>query len=207
MPSGFYSDDSKKSVAAAVRAAEAKTAAEFVVALRHASGSYRDADYLAGFVAAIVLLCALLFLPQEFTTDFWPVALVAAFLAGAGLAAIVPPLRRLLTRDSRRRSQVRAAARAAFYDLGVGRTRARTGVLVFLSLFEKTVEIVPDDGLRLASAGEAGTKAIATLQASVAANDVGAFCHALESLGAAMGEFLPHSADDVDELPDTPDAA
>src|SRR3954464_9188987 len=107
MPSGFYSEESKLAVGAAVRAAEAKTSAEFVVALRHASGSYRDADFLGGFILSILLLCVLLFLPQEFTTDYWPPALIIAFAAGAAITRVLTPLRRALTRGSRRRTQVR----------------------------------------------------------------------------------------------------
>ena len=207
MPSGLFADSAKQSVAAAVAKAEAHTAAEFVIALRHASGRYRDVEYVLGFALAILALCALLFLPQDFTTDYWPPALVIVFFGGTALAGGIAPLRRALTSRSRRRAQVQLAARAAFYELGVGRTRNRTGVLVFISVFEKVIEVVPDLGVELKNAGPKGDAAIAALEIAASNNDLAGFATALESLGAAIGEFLPRHADDVNELPDAPDAA
>src|SRR5438045_3928208 len=59
---------------------------------------------------------------------------------GAVLAELLPA--RLIERGLRER--VLAAARAAFVELGVHRTRARTGVLVYVSVRERRVELVCD---------------------------------------------------------------
>ena len=58
---------------------------------------------------------------------------------------------------------MRTAARAAFVDQGISRTRGRTGILVFVSLFEREVEVVADVGVDPVLLGEDWTRAVAAL--------------------------------------------
>src|SRR5262245_22123912 len=130
----FYEDHAKSEARKAVADIEAKTSAEVVVALRRACATYRDADYLAGFLLAVVALLVMLFAEFTFTLGAFPAGVIGAFIGGALVTSQIAPIRRLLTLPSRRRAEVRAAARAAFVDLGVSRTRGRTGILVFVAL-------------------------------------------------------------------------
>ena len=201
--SSFFEDSAKSETRKAVADIEAQTSAEIVVALRRTAGSYRAADYLVGFVLAVVALLVMLFTEHEFRLLAFPGGVIAAFVFGAFASASIPPLRRTFTLPSRRRDEVRRAARAAFVDLGVSRTRARTGVLVFVALFEREVEIVADIGVDPEILGEEWTKAVLALRDSQKPQPSFArFVERLRALAAPLAAALPRAKDDVNELPD-----
>jgi putative membrane protein len=199
----FHEERAKSDTRATVEEIEAQTSAEIVVALRRVSGSYRDADYLAGFLLALVALLVMLFADHTFPLLSFPAGMIGTFALGAFLSNGIAPLRRALTSPSRRRAQVRTAARAAFVDQGISRTRGRTGILVFVSLLEREVEVVADIGVDPVLLGEDWTHAVAALRASVRPSPVFEdFRKALRGLAAPLAQAMPRAADDVNELPD-----
>jgi putative membrane protein len=204
----FFEEATRQKTAAEVKAIEARTSAEVVVAVRHASGHYRHTDYLVGFGLSVVTLLALLYLPIDFPLEFFPVDVVLSFAAGTFGSAVMPALRRRLTSSKLLEENVRTAARAAFVELGISRTSARTGVLVFVSTFEQRVEVVVDAGVNIAALGREWEAALAKLSAAVVASSTPApFLQALQGLAGPLERVLPRSADDINELPDTPHAA
>jgi putative membrane protein len=198
----FFTDDARKRVTATIKEVEAQTSAEVVVAVRRRSGTYRQADYLFGFACAMTVLAVLLFAPQEFLVEMMPLDVLLAFGAGALVASRVQPLERALTLAKTRRAQVQLAARAAFVDLGITRTSGRNGLLVYVSAFERAVEVVTDIGF----SADARTRLAPRFEALDAAArgglDFARFVTALGALGAPLGELHPHRDDDVNELPD-----
>jgi len=201
----FFRPATRQRVADAIAAIEAQTAAEVVVSVHRRSGHYRQADLYAGAVCAWLALIVLLFARTEFETAWMPLDVAAAFGWGAFATSGIPRLRRLLTSRRLMRQNVRTAARAAFYDAGVTRKHARTGLLVYVSMFERQVEVVPDIGVKPAELGPDWENAIHELQAAVRARpDVERFLAALASLAAPLARALPAQPDDVDELPNEP---
>jgi len=186
-----------------IKEVEAMCSAEIVVTVRPRSGAYRQADYLFGAICAFVGLCVYIYAPTEFTDDLVPPALLLLFVAGAVLCANVAPLRRLLLRKAVLARRVRAAAREAFLDQGIAGTRDRTGILIYISVFERRAEIVTDIGiLRRESDGQPG-KAIRNIERVVAEDlPMEAFVSAVRGLGAWLKEALPPRADDINELGD-----
>lgn len=204
----FFGNDAKEKATRAITAVEARTSAEIVLAVRPISGHYRDADYLAGAVLALVVLLLLLFLPQPFTVDSMPLDVIAAFAIGAGLCAHAPPLRRLLVGRKRMETNVRTAARAAFVDGGVARTRGRTGILVFVSIFERRVEVLGDLGIDPQALGDAYAAAVREIGGSLADKlDFAKLLVAVDALGPALSGPLPRREDDENELSDAMDVA
>jgi putative membrane protein len=204
----FFGDDARAKAARAVAAVEARTSAEIVLAVRPISGHYRHADYLAGLVVGFVVLLLLLFLPQSFTVDSMPVAVLAGFAIGAVLCAHAPPLRRLLVGPKLMDTSVRIAARAAFVDGGVTRTHGRTGILIFVSIFERRVEVVGDLGIDPERLGEAYQRAVRAIGGSLSSGlDFTKFLTAVEALGPALSGPLPRGEDDENELADAMDVA
>lgn len=199
MNASLLSADARAAVRDAVARVERHTAAEIVVAVRYRSASYRHTDYLVGFVLALAALCALLFLPQEFDIITWPLEVTLGFVAGAVVCAQLPGLKRLLTSRRAMNDEVARAARAAFVDLGVTRTRARSGVLVYVSMLERRAEVVPDTALDVLKKDEGWHAALQALDASVAR---GTFTKALEGLREPLARLLPRTEDDVNELAD-----
>jgi putative membrane protein len=203
MSNASWDRHAKDQVSDAIRAVEAQTSAEIVVAVRPKAGHYRHTDYLLGAIAALVALFVLLFADQEFAVVWMPLDTVFAFAAGATCSAFVPPVRRLFTLASLMRQNVRTAARATLVDLGVTKTRDRNGILVFVSAFEHAVEVVADVGVDTAALGPAWTDACAALSKSMKGRPrLDLFLTALKSLGPVLAAAMPRKADDVNELPD-----
>lgn len=198
--SAFFKDEAKKRAMGAVKAAEAQTSAEFVIAVRKRSGDYRASDYHFGFLGFSLMFAYMMITPREFTIGAMALDSVLAFVLFTLLSANVSAVRRLLVRKSKRAENVLRAGRATFYELGISRTSGRNGVLVFVSAFERACEIVPDVNIDPKNADFAA--ACEAVKTAARGMDLEAFLKGVEALGAALGKTMPRQADDVNELPD-----
>jgi len=198
----FFTKEIKGKAKAAIEHVEKHTSAELVVTVRRESGFYRYADYLFGFGVAFVTLFGLLFLPQEFAVEIMPLDVALGFILGTLISMAVSPLRRLLARRVHMSDAVAKAARAAFVDQGISRTSGRNGMLVYVSAFERRVEVVCDVGIRTAEFGDAWVEWAKRLDAAVASMNTDSFLGTLRELGQLLGPSMPRRADDVNELAD-----
>lgn len=199
----FFLPDARKRVAEAVADVERQTAAEIVVAVRRRSGHYRDADLALGGVLAFAALLVIVFHPMPFASEQIPVDVGVAFAFGALLSANVSAVRRLLVTRARKDEAVRVAARAAFYDMGIARTRGRTGILLFVSIFERRVEVVADTGVPVDAIAE-WRNVVAAIDAAGRAADLEQLVAAMKTMAPPLAAALPIQPDDVDELPNEP---
>lgn len=197
----FLDARAKSRAVEAVRAFESHTSAELVITVRKRTRTYPEVDYFFGATFAFVALLFLLFYPVDFATSLMPVDVVVAFAVGFLLSRFLPPLRKLGLSEKKRREAVDEAAKAAFVDLGVTRTTGRTGVLVFIALFEGIVAIVTDVGVS-PEAKKAAEDAKHTLEDALRRSDMSAFAQTVESLGPRFATTMVRSADDVNELSD-----
>ena len=200
----FLDDTARKGFARAVETVETASAVEVVIAVRHASGTYRHANAIVGGIVAFAALALMLFAPRSFSL---PAILVDPFIVGllaAWLVERLPHLKRWLTPRARRRMHVTRAARAAFVERGVHATTGRSGLLVYISWLEHEVALIPDLGL--ARDAEAGVLARAEDELSSAMPSGTAVASGVEALAPAMARAMPHRDDDVNELPDAIDS-
>src|SRR4030095_577642 len=110
------------------------------------SGTYRDVAVLAGAVAAAAVLLIALFARRIFPPVAVAVEVPAALALVAWLVHRLPSVLRLFVSEARARRQVERAAAWWFVEEAVHGTKARTGVLVYLSLLEQRMAVVPDLG-------------------------------------------------------------
>jgi putative membrane protein len=200
--SSLFSAEARTEVVAAVREAEGQTAAEFVVVVRKEADAHWGAAALVGSITATATLLVLLFAETEFATHFIPIDIAVAFVAGVALFRLVPLGARLFVSPNHRRAAALKAAKAAFYDLGVSKTRDRTGVLVFAAMAERVAVVLQDVGIDGKSAGTAWSAAITSAEASVRSNDSAALARAVVDMGKALAARHPRKEDDENELPD-----
>ncbi|MBP7867750.1 MAG: hypothetical protein KA419_17610 [Acidobacteria bacterium] len=199
----FLQPQARKMTMEAIRAVEARTSAEIVVTVRRLSGYYRSADYLFGFILALVTLAVLIFHPQPFAEAFWPLEVTAAFILGAFFCAFCPLLRRLLVPGRVKAENVLKSARSAFFEYGVFRTRDDAGVLVYVSLFERRVEVVCDKGVDASRLGPGWETLVHDLQGSLRGRgNLRQFLNGIRAMGPILTGLLPRRSDDVNELPD-----
>ncbi len=197
----FLDDRAKARAVEAVRAFETHTCAELVVVVRRAARSYPEAHLAVGAACAFAALVFLLFSPIAFDVRLMPLDTALAFGLGAGASLYVPAIGRLGVRARRRSEALETAAKAAFVDLGVTRTKGRTGILVFVGAFEQDVAVVCDTGV----SGEVRQAMVAARPAlgdAVRRGDVKGFGATLEGLGPACSASMSRAIDDVNELPD-----
>jgi putative membrane protein len=198
--SAWLTRETRRRVADVVGEIEKKTSAEIVVTVVPQSASYLHVDLGVGAAFGALALLAYVFLPIEFPDDMGALSVLVAFAVGTVLAGAIRPVKRRLLTARAKRDAAHLSACAVFVDQGIARTRRRTGILVFVSLFEREAAIVPDVGVAIdASFG----KGIVAIEDAVRADgSPEAFVKALRKLGDVLAESMPVTEDDTNELPD-----
>ena len=201
MVKAFLSDAAKQALTDAVHFVESRCSAELVVAVRARSGSYLHADLIAGLLAALASLIALLFSPWPFELIWFVIdPLVVGLLAGLAVSRL-PAVRRALTFRRVRRRNVLTAARATFVEKRVHGTTGRTGILLYISLLEREAAVIHDLGADTLATTEGWRHAVENIEEGVRRGDDGAAIAArVRELGDVLAPALARSADDVDEL-------
>lgn len=197
-------------VTEAARRVEAASAAEIVPYLVRESDGYesplwKGATLGAVFAASIAGATLLARETWGGATFAWTAlpALTGALL-GAFLGSSVPAIRRSLAGRGAIERRVRRRAQAAFLEEEIWRTRERTGVLIFVSLFERRVEILADQGLN-AKVTQAEWDGIARqLAAQLRADQArDGLLQAIEGCGTLLQKHgFTRPADDRNELRD-----
>jgi putative membrane protein len=198
----FLEPEAKARATDVVRAVEALTAVEVVVAVRRAASRHLATSFAFGAVVALAGFAVMWLSPRVYDVRTMPLDAALAFVLGTLLAAGVPSLRRALTPRALRRKAAERAARRAFLTLGVERTRGRTGLLVYVALFERTVVIEADSGVPAQTLAGSIAEVRAALELAVRRTDLDGFLAALARLGPSCAAVLPRRADDENELCD-----
>lgn len=140
----FLSPAEREQVVAAVRAAEAQTSVEIVPMVVGASDSYPKAELACALCLGLVggILCALVF----GTRGIWLYLLYFGILALAGFQAAkrLSWLKRPFVSKARARHETLTAAQAAFYAQGLTAGADRGVLLVYISVYERLVFLLPD---------------------------------------------------------------
>jgi putative membrane protein len=138
-----------------------------------------------------------------------PLAMTYLFVKLAGAFLVVRllflwmPLRMALTPKGTKTRRVRRRAVELFRVAAEQRTRGRTGVLLYLSLLERRVEIVADEAIHSKVEPEVWGETMAALLDEVKAGRPGeGLARAVEKIGDVLASCLPASHDNPNELPD-----
>ena len=188
----------------AVEAAEKKTSGEIVPLVIHASSTYA---WVHMFCAAIFLVFfSLAFVVYEKHSP-WPPRWQAIFewqVFGAFLGLLlsyVPFLKRHMIPKNRRDFEVHKRALAEFMEQGLTRTSDRTGVLIYVSLFERQVNILADSGINDKVGPGFWQSQVDTLCLGMAEQRPSeALTKVIAEIGAKLAQNFPPKADDKNEL-------
>jgi putative membrane protein len=207
-----FPDGARRRIAAAVHDAEAGTSGEVVVVMTDEADAYEEAAWRgAAVLCASVLTLDLIY---RYAAPFWLalprdaglLAALAAALLGFAVVPRVPAVRRLLVGPARRSARVRAAAEAAFRTQRVATTRDRTGVLVFISFFEREVVVLPDIGVEAKAPESAWAGVVDRVVAGmVSGRPVDGVVEAVRACGellrAAGFTARPDDGNEIDDAP------
>jgi putative membrane protein len=133
---------------------EARTGVQIATAIVRRSDAYTELPWkafaLGASLAGLALVIADAWNPQWVVPYTALVHAAVILLTGASMALaamFVPPFARALLRRHRAEIEVRQYAESLFLRRALFRTRQRTAVLVLVSLFERRIEIIPDEEL------------------------------------------------------------
>jgi putative membrane protein len=187
-----------------VKEIEKGTDAEVVIVVRARSGQYARADYLFGAIIAFLGLLFLLFSPVTFSQVWVVIDVVLLFILGSLLSSRSNTIRRLLTTPKSRKDGVRTGAAAMFYEAGIANTDAEMGVLVYLSLLERRLELIADRGVLKAVPSLQWNERLFELHQAGQNPEPQTFLAAIRNLGSLLAEHVPATGENPDELPNAP---
>ena len=144
----FLKEEALKKLEDAVTEIEKSTSAEIVIVIARSSEHYKDISLTYGFILSMIVLAFILLVPWlELHYYLVTPCVIISFFLGYFLCSHSAFLIRLLAGAERKMDYVKRGAKAAFFDEHVSATRNRTGILFYISLFERRVEILTDLGI------------------------------------------------------------
>ena len=187
----------------AIRAAERQTVGEIVPVVLGRSDPHPAGD----LACALVFALAGYLLAWSLPLALGPAGLLgAAVAAGAGgwlLARSLPDLRRVFLPPTRLRAVAEEQAAQEFHRLGLRETEARTGVLLFVSLFERFVVVIGDAGIDKVMREGAWIEIEEGLAQGARGGELAAaMATAIQQLGTSLAEHFPWQDGERNELPD-----
>lgn len=202
MPRSLLGEEDRRRIAAAIRDVESRTSGELVTVVARTSDSYAAFPLLAAaFLALLTPAVAWIAAPDLDPLDVYTVQLGVFIVVAA--AALWRPLRMRLVPVAVRRRQAGRLAREQFHALGLDRTRGRTGILLFVSVAERYVEILADRGIDEKVPPGTWKEIVAAFTRQVRERKIAdGFVGALTACGALLIAHFPRAADDRNELPD-----
>jgi putative membrane protein len=215
----LLTSDEKERIARAVKEAEKSTGGEIVTAVIPESDDYAFRELLFGITGGLLVFVILLLFISPFETLidrlFWsdaPVLLPAALasvslLSGALFYFLfqIPVLDRLIIGRRSMAEAVKHRALRYFTESNVFDTLDRTGVLLFISILERRVELVADKGINAKVAPDTWDRIVSSLVRGIGRKETGdAIVTAVREIGEVLAEHVPPRKDDENELSDGP---
>ncbi len=208
-PDRFFSQADLDAIQAAVREAEARTSGEIVPYVVERSDPYQNALWKGAALGALLGPMVALAIYRWSTFWGWPfeawIVLPAPLGGAVGyLLALIDPVRRWMAGEHTLDARARRRAAVAFLDQEVFRTRDRTGILLFLSLFERRVVLLADSGIHQKVEEGAWEAISGRLAQGIRSGRPGpALIEAIRSCGELLERHgVERRADDTDELSD-----
>jgi putative membrane protein len=196
-------ESERERVRAAVAQAEKHTSGELVVVVLERSDAHVLARVLAGTCFALLFGMGAVLVFESTPPLFILGVLAAGWVAGFALAQFLPALARGFTSEAQATRAAAEQALVEFQTQELHETQERTGVLVFVSLYERRAIVLGDKGIH-AKVGDAhwARARDLLLDGAAQARLCNGLVAAVEECGRVLAEHFPPRADDTNELPD-----
>jgi len=197
----FLNDSDKEKIVNSVKEVEKITSGEIVPMVVSSSYHYPLSNVLGGFSIALILSVAVMFIMNNENMWTFLGIFMVLFIILHELVKHVFPLKRLFLSDKEIEEEVEEAAIKNFFLKGLYKTRDETGVLIFISVFERKVWILADRGIN-SKVGKDTWKEIVDLITLGIKNrkQSDAIVQAVKRVGDILKENFPVKHDDTDEL-------
>lgn len=205
----FLSHEDREKIIQAVKEAEQGTAGEIVPMVVSQSYSYPMADIIGGGVLA---LPAALVLSRFINTRFWISdpdhwlflgILTLCFVSFHQVCKRIFWLKRLFISQREIEEEVDEAATLHFFREGLYQTRERTGILIFISVFERRVRVLGDQGITEKVSKDQWDRIVHIITDGIRQkNQADAVCLAVKEAGRILRTHFPMGPHDRNELKD-----
>jgi putative membrane protein len=148
-----FTDQDFERIKAAVKEAESKISGEIVPVFVERSGFYTIANYRGALIGASLFFLIIIvldrYVPSLAVYDPLFIFLVVALggILGAAVPQFLPPAKRWFVNQKHMDEATKKRAENAFLQEEVFNTRHRTGIMIFISFFEREVIVMADRGI------------------------------------------------------------
>ena len=176
---------------------------EVVTIVRPRSESYRDVPIWWGMIFTFFTFTILMFIPYVLGDYTFYAAVIFSFFVGLILSWSFVTMQKPLISKERMNKSVEIMARAIFQKGGIRNTNTKIGTLIYVSVFEKQVYIIADDGAETNVPEEEWSKIKENFNAIFKANNpADALINVLNTCKPIFSEYIPPIENDINELPD-----
>ncbi len=210
LASKFLSEPEKQAIEACVKEVEKHTSGEIVPMVVSSSYHYPMSDMIGALVFALLISVGVT-LAYSFqkawggvtAMDLWlfPAVFAVSFLLFHELVKRIPGLKRIFITKTEIAEEVEEAALTSFYRNGLSETRDRTGILIFISVFERKALVLADEGINAKVDTGVWQEVVDLVVDSIKARQQAeGICRAVRRCGELIRENFPVKSDDTDEL-------
>ena len=206
MRQGMTPEDHRR-IAAAIRAAEAKTSGEiFCVVARQSDGYFVHAAFFVTvftMVAALIAAVVVEYLWISVRLPVFVLAVMSALAAGWLVLLLLPQARMRFVPHRHRHRRAHDNAMRQFAARNIHLTAARTGVLIFVSLAERYAVVIADSGINGKVPQGTWSDIVADLVGKAREGRLPeGLVAAVEKVGILLSQYFPRGPEDVNELDD-----
>jgi putative membrane protein len=213
--SKFLNKKQVESIELAIKKAEDNTVGEIVPVICAKSGRYDRGECLFGLIFALISLAAIWVNFQSISNiSGWgqhslslgllPIISIVfvSFLIGTILASYFPILSAPFISQSEMKEEAEIKAKQCFYDYSVGNTVGSTGVLIFISLFERMVLVKGDSKISKKLSQKDWDQICRAIISGIKNKKIDqGIIEGVDHAGTLLTKFFPRVSDQNNELP------
>jgi putative membrane protein len=206
----FLTEEEKREIEHCVKEVEKNTSGEIVHMVVSASYHYPMSNMIGALIFGLLIsiVVTLVFSIRKSwggitALDLWlfPAVLAVSFLLVHELVKRIPWLKRIFITKAEINEEVEEAALTSFYRNGLNNTRDRTGILIFISVFEHRAFVLADEGINAKVDTGVWQEIVETVvQGIKQRRQAEGICQAVRRCGDLIRKHFPIKADDTDEL-------
>ena len=198
----FLTSNEQQQIVEAIRRVEANTKGEIVTVVTRQSDIYLYIPLLCATLLALAIPGLLFILPFEWAQNHSYLIQIITFLVLSLLFRWQPLTMKLIPKAVKRQRAHRVALEQ-FFRQNLHHTEQRTGLLLFVSVAERYVEIIADKGINDKVGQDQWSEIVASFITQVKDDQTcRGFLQAIESCGEILTEHFPIQPGDKNELPD-----
>ncbi len=206
----FLTEEEKREIETCVKEVEKNTSGEIVPLVVSASYHYPMSNMIGALIFGLLIsvVLTLVFSIRKSwggvtALDLWlfPAVFAVSFLLFHELIKRISWLKRIFITKAEINEEVEEAALTSFYRNGLNNTRDRTGILIFISVFERRAFVLADEGINAKVDTGVWQEIVGTVVQGIRQRrQAQGICRAVRRCGDLIRKAFPIKSDDTDEL-------